>query len=165
MGTVEIVDNFLEKELCIFLHEYFLKMPHYYGHSSKPNENNANSFYMTDLNIQDPLINFLCRKIFNQKKKNITILRTYINVQHVGMNGEFHDDDGDNTYLIMISKTLQENSGQFQIIDTNDTIRSINFVQNRLISFPAKLKHRGLAPLEGTTPRITLVFKTESIHE
>lgn len=165
MGTIEIIDNFLEKELCVFLHEYFLKMPHYYGHSSKLNDNNGNHFYMTDLNIQDPLINFLCKKIFNLKKKNITILRTYINIQHAGMNGNFHEDDGDKTYLIMISKTLQENSGQFQIIEKEDSIKSINFVQNRLISFPAKLKHKGLAPLEQNTPRITLVFKTENTYE
>jgi len=159
MGIVKITDNFLEKDFIIFLNEYFLSMPHYYGHSSN---NNDNYFYMTNVNFNEPVINFLCKKIF---KKNIKILRSYINVQHMGMNGEFHEDDRDNTYLIMISKTLSEKSGEFQIIDKNNEIKSFSFIQNRLISFPAKLKHRGLAPLEKNTPRITLVFKTESVHE
>jgi hypothetical protein len=158
MGIVEVTDNFLEKDFINFLNEYFLNMPHYYGHSSN---NNDNYFYMTNVNFNEPIINFLCKKIF---KKNIKILRSYINVQHVGMDGEFHEDDGENTYLIMISKTLSEKSGEFQIIDKNNEIKSFSFIQNRLISFPAKLKHRGLAPLEKNTPRITLVFKTESIH-
>lgn len=161
MGIVEITDDFLEKDFIIFLNEYFLNMPHYYGHSSNTNKDN-DSFYTANINFNEPIINFLCRKIF---KKNIKILRSYINVQHMGMNGEFHQDDGDNTYLIMISKTLSEKSGQFQIIDKNNEIKSFAFIQNRLISFQAKLKHRGLAPLEKNTPRITLVFKTESIHE
>ena len=159
MGIVEITDNFLEKDLINFLNEYFLKMPHYYGHSSN---NNDNYFYMTEVNFNEPIINFLCKKIF---KKNIKILRSYINVQHIGMNGDFHIDDGDNTYLIMISKTLGEKSGEFQIIDKDNQIKSFSFIQNRLISFPAKLKHRGLAPLEKNIPRITLVFKTESMYE
>jgi hypothetical protein len=159
MGIVEVTDNFLEKDFIIFLNKYFLNMPHYYGHSSN---NSNNYFYMTDINFNEPIINFLCTKIF---KKNIKILRSYINVQHTEMNGEFHQDDGDKTYLIMISKTLSEKSGEFQIIDKDNKIKSFSFIQNRLISFPAKLKHRGLAPLEKNTPRITLVFKTESIHE
>ncbi len=159
MGIVEITDNFLEKDFIIFLNEYFLSMPHYYGHSSN---NSSDNFYMTNINFNEPIINFLCKKIF---KKNIKILRSYINVQHIEMNGEFHQDDGDHTYLIMISKTLSEKSGEFQIIDKNNEIKSFSFIQNRLISFPAKLMHRGLAPLEKNTPRITLVFKTESIHE
>jgi hypothetical protein len=160
MGTIKVISDFLEKELSDFLYEYFLKIPHCYGHSSN---NGGNNFYATDLNVHDPLINFLCKKIANQGNKNVRILRSYINIQHVGMDGEFHEDDGDTTYLIMISKTLGENSGQFQIIDEDNNIKSFIFVQNRLICFPAKLKHRGLAPLEKNTPRITLVFKTESI--
>lgn len=161
MGNlVNITDNFLEKELNEFLYEYFLNIPHYYGHSSS---NNTNYFYATNLDIHDPIINFLCKKIINKANKNIKILRCYINVQHALMDGEFHTDDGEYTYLIMISKTLKENSGQFQIIDENNDIKSFNFVQNRLISFPAKFKHRGLAPLEKNTVRITLVFKTENI--
>jgi hypothetical protein len=160
MGIIEVTDNFLEKDFIIFLNEYFLNMPHYYGHYSNY-DSNSNRFYTTSINFNDPIINFLCKKIF---KKNIKILRSYINVQHIGMDGNFHEDDGDQTYLMMISNTLNEKSGEFQIIDKDNKIKSFSFIQNRLISFPAKLKHRGLAPLEKNIPRITLVFKTESIY-
>jgi hypothetical protein len=162
MGSVEVFDNFLENDLIIFLNSYFLNTPHYYGHTSNKQ---GNFFYATNLDVNDPLISFLCKKIVNKKKNNIEILRVYINVQHLEMNGEFHEDDGDTTYLVMISKTLNEKSGEFQIIDKNNELKTFNFVQNRLIMFSSNLKHRGMAPLEKNTPRITLVFKTKNIYE
>ena len=162
MGSVEVFDNFLEKDLITFLNNYFLSIPHYYGHTSNKK---GNFFYATNLDVNDPLISFLCKKIVNKKKNNIEILRVYINIQHLEMNGEFHEDDGDTTYLVMISKTLNEKSGEFQIIDKNNELKTFNFVQNRLIMFSSNLKHRGMAPSEKNTPRITLVFKTKYIHE
>jgi hypothetical protein len=38
-----------------------------------------------------------------------------------------------------------------------------DFIQNRLIIFPALWKHRGLDPVEHATPRVTLAFKTSKI--
>jgi hypothetical protein len=76
------------------------------------------------------------------------------------MDGHWHQDDGKNTILLMITKTLKKNSGQFQIKDKNNIITKINFVQNKIIYFDASLLHRGLAPEEINTPRITLAFKT-----
>jgi hypothetical protein len=79
------------------------------------------------------------------------------------MPGEFHADDGDTTILLMTSKTLKKGSGQFQIQIHNDinSIQSVDFIQNRLIIFPAIWKHRGLDPIEHATPRVTLAFKTQ----
>ena len=81
------------------------------------------------------------------------------------MPGEFHEDDGDTTILLMTSKTLQKGSGQFQVQINNDinNIQPVDFIQNRLIIFPALWKHRGLDPIEHATPRITLAFKTQKI--
>ena len=55
--------------------------------------------------------------------------------------------------------------GEYKIkIDFDqDKIDSIDFVQNRLILFPAKWEHRGLDPIELATPRITLAFKTQMV--
>jgi len=156
MGTIEIRDNFFEKDLINFLYDYFLNLPHYYGHSSNKN---SERFYTHHFNVDNPLINFLCTKI------NMKILRVYMNIQYSNMNGEFHTDDGDITYLIMISKTLEKGSGQFQLINKNNEIQYVDFIQNRMICFPANLKHRGLAPVEKNTPRITLAFKTTSIDK
>jgi cupin superfamily acireductone dioxygenase involved in methionine salvage len=77
------------------------------------------------------------------------------------MNGDFHTDDGDTTVLLMITPTLINNSGCFQIKENNEKINTINFVKNKLIIFPAKWEHKGCAPIEKNIPRITLAFKTE----
>ena len=81
------------------------------------------------------------------------------------MPGSFHQDDGDTTFVLMTSKTLQKGSGQFQIQINNDEskLESIDFIQNRLVVFPAIWKHRGLDPIEHSTPRVTLAFKTQKV--
>ena len=153
MGFIEVKDNFLEKNLINFLYEYFLSLPHFFGHSSKKN---SLKFYSHEFNIDNPLINFLSKII----EKDLKISRVYINIQHNYMDGDFHTDDGNITYLIMISKTLDKNSGSFQFIDKENKIQSIDFIQNRMIKFSSFIKHRGLAPTEKNIPRITLAFKT-----
>jgi hypothetical protein len=161
---IKIVDNFLEKDLKFFLEHYFLHIPHNFGWSST--KETKNPFYQSNLNVQDPLINFLCFKIQKQVSYTLSFLRVYINVHYSNMPGDFHSDDGDTTFLLMTSKTLSKNSGLFQIKVNNDDseLQSIDFVQNRLIIFPAKWQHRGLDPIEKATPRITLAFKTQK-HE
>ena len=153
---IKIIDNFLEEDLIHYLEELFIfKTPHYYGHSSFKN---GNKFYSALLNNQDTLINFLIEKI----KKNFNckqVVRCYLNIQHTGMDGEWHQDEGLKTIILMISKTLKKNSGQFQLKD-NNVIKKINFIQNRLIVFETKKYHRGLSPIEKNTPRVTLAFKT-----
>lgn len=159
---IKIVDNFLEQDLSKYLEKYFLEIPHYYGHTSLGLDKGS-PFYQANLNMYDPLINFLCLKVQKQVDYKLGFLRVYINIHHSNMPGSFHQDDGDITFLLMVSKTLQKNSGQFQIqIDNNiNNIEKIDFIQNRLIIFPAEWKHRGLDPVEHGVPRITLAFKTK----
>lgn len=161
---LKAIDNFLEQDLIKYLEKYFLEIPHYYGHSSNGLDKGT-SFYMSNLNICDPLINFLCLKVQKQIENRLGFLRVYINIHYSNMPGDFHEDDGELTILLMVSKTLQKESGQFQIKINNDEnkIHSVDFVQNRLIIFPAYWKHRGLAPIEHNTPRITLAFKTKMV--
>ncbi len=153
---IKIIDNFLEKDLINYLEKLFIyNTPHYYGHSSTEK---SNEFYNSNLNINDAMINFLIIKLKKQFNFN-QVLRSYINIQHNGMNGNWHQDDGSNTILIMITKTLKKGSGQFEL-KNNEKINKIDFIQNRLIYFDATKHHRGLAPKEINTPRITLAFKT-----
>ena len=161
---IKIIDNFLELDLSHYLKQYFLEIPHTFGWSSA-GLNNGSPFYQANLNPYDPLIKFLCFKVQKQLEYKLGFLRVYINIHFSNMPGEFHEDDGDTTILLMTSKTLQIGSGQFQIQINNDTnnIKSIDFVQNRLIIFPALWKHRGLDPKEHATPRITLAFKTQKV--
>jgi hypothetical protein len=155
---IEIKNNFLENDLINYLFAHFQKLPHYYGHKSTEE---SNSFYATNLNFEDPFYNFLCFKISNFFKNNIKIIRMYINVQHCHMEGSFHKDDGDTTVLLMITPTLKQGSGCFEIKENNKNLKIIPFIQNKLIMFPASWAHRGRAPIEKNIPRITLAFKTE----
>jgi hypothetical protein len=157
-----VLDNFLENDLIIYLEKYFLEIPHYYGHTSIKD---GIPFYSSELDMYNPLINFLCFKVNNFINDKISFLRVYINVQFKNMNGDFHTDDGDITALLMVSKTLKKNSGEFQIKLNNseNNIDKIDFIQNRIIKFNSNLEHRGLAPIEELVPRITLAFKTKKI--
>jgi len=154
---IKIIDNFLEKDLIEYLEKIFVsETPHYYCQSSIEK---SYLFYKSNLNMQDYLIRFLTVKL----QKNFSfhqILRIYLNIQFNKMDGHWHQDDGKNTILLMITKTLKKGSGQLQIKDKNNVIKKIDFIQNRIIFFDASKLHRGLAPNEINTPRITLAFKT-----
>jgi hypothetical protein len=164
MGTLKVIDNFLEKDLINFLCLHFKNVPHFYGESSNSKDENSIKFYYFNCNFQEPLYNFLCLKISKLFNYNLNIFRMHINVQHCFMDGDFHADAGDNTVLLMVTPTLLDNSGCFEIMENNNNKKIINFVQNRLIIFPATWKHRGCAPAKKNVLRITLVFKTKK-HE
>ena len=157
---MKIIKNFLEKELINYLYIYSKNLPHFYGNNSV---HNTPSFYTTPLNLNDALNDFLCKKILNVLNNNSKILRMYLNIQHCFMDGTFHIDDGEYTILLMVSPTLQKNSGCFEIKENNEKLKIIPFIQNQLILFSSKLEHRGCAPIEKNLPRITLAFKTEKI--
>jgi hypothetical protein len=161
---IKVIDNFLENDLSKYLEKYFLEIPHNFGHSSL-GSGKGSPFYMTQFNLYDPLINFLCLKVQKQVDYKLGFIRVYINIHYSNMPGEFHQDDGDTTFVVMTSKTLQKGSGQFQIQVNNDKnkVESFDFIQNRLIVFPAQWKHRGLDPIEHATPRVTLAFKTQKV--
>jgi len=161
---IKIIDNFLEKDISIYLEQYFLEIPHSFGWTSKGMGEGC-PFYQASLNPYDPLIKFLCLKVQQQVNYKVGFIRVYINIHYSNMPGDFHEDDGDTTFVLMTSKTLQKGSGQFQIqINNNiENIQKIDFIQNRLIIFPALWKHRGLDPIEHATPRVTLAFKTSKI--
>jgi len=153
---LKIIDNFLEKDLIKFLDKTFVHhTPHFYGHKS---HEKSTPFYNSNINLDDTLITFICEKLKKQFKFK-SILRAYINVQFKDMNGDWHRDDGANTILLMITKSLPKNSGCFEVKKENKVIK-VDFVQNRLIFFDASLKHRGLAPKESNTPRVTFALKT-----
>jgi len=159
MMSAKIIKNFLEPDLITFLEKKFLyDVPHHYGHVSDSNDSNAINFYNSFINTNDTMIDFIIKKL----KKHFTfgeVLRSYINVQHYKMDGNWHVDDGALTLLLMITKTLKKGEGCFQIKE-NDNITSYDFEQNTLIGFNAKLLHRGLAPNSVNDIRVTLAFKT-----
>ena len=157
---MKVIDNFLGKDLIQHLEKMFLfNQPHFYGHYSKESTlDKSNLFYNSNINLNDFLIQFIYSKV--EKTFNINrIIRAYINIQYNGMDGDWHVDEGHNTILLMVTKSLKKGSGEFQIKE-NNKINKIQFVQDRIILFNASSEHKGMSPIEINTPRITFAFKT-----
>ncbi len=149
---MQVIDNFLPKDLCKFLEDYYShELPHYYGHRST---DEGSPFYYHPIKI-DALHNFIFSKVQRAVGEDIKMHRAYLNVQHQHMKGSWHTDDGDLTILYMVTQTLDKGVGCFEIRDKEP----IDFVQNRLVWFDGSRYHRGNAP-NNYHPRITLAFKT-----
>ena len=155
---LSVMDDWLDIEFCDHLAHHILYFtPHSYGHTST---GEGVPFYHTEFNRSNFHIKYMCRKIAREvAKDDCGFLRVYANIQFPGMDGAMHVDDGDMTAIYMVTETLNpRNNGAFEYIE-NKKIKSIDFVQNRLILFEGN-KHRGLAPMSGR-PRVTVAFKME----
>lgn len=149
---MQVIDNFLSKDLCKFLEDYYShELPHYYGHRST---DEGSPFYYHPIKI-DALHNFIFSKVQSAVVEDLQMHRAYLNVQHQHMKGSWHTDDGDLTIVYMVTQTLDKGVGCFEIRDREP----IDFVQNRLLWFNGSIQHRGHAP-NTYHPRITLAFKT-----
>jgi len=149
-----IVENWLEKDLHEFLKfKYLHNTPHYFNQRTSPKTDLNSYFYISELKQEDLMNSFLHVKIEKIINKKLNFLRTYLNVQHVNMNGAWHTDDGEITCLYMVT-----GNGNFEI--QNEA--SVLFEENKLICFDAKKIHRGLAPNKGV--RITWTTKTIVNH-
>jgi|TARA_B100001057_G_scaffold77828_1_gene72877 hypothetical protein len=147
------IDNWLEEDMVKYLDDKFTyDYPHYFGQRSVKG---AKEFYISEMNPHEPLNDFLFTKLKTTLNKDLNLIRMYINIQHEGMESDFHSDDGDLTCLYMASETLPD-SGAFEIYEE----QTVPFVQNTLVCFDAMKLHKGHAPLNTNKPRITLAFKT-----
>ena len=149
--------HFMDEDFIQYLNNHYLfNIPHRYGQASERKQPTSR-FYYADVR-QDPVTNFVTYKLF--KRFGVTTFkRIYMNLQFIGMDGDWHADDGESTYMLMVTPTLKQGSGIFEIKEKKQT-HSVSFEQNKLVVFQAKAQHRGLAPLEPGLPRLTLVFKT-----
>ena len=147
------IDNWLDKDLNEFLsHKFLYETPHFFQEFSvDPNK----KFYSFNFNHNDLIINFLTFKLQTTLKLNLHFNRIYMNIQHPGMNGEFHtdDDQGGLTCLYMLV-----GSGDFEIKNE----KTFQFKKNKLICFDARKLHMGHGPQNGA--RITLAFKTKILE-
>jgi hypothetical protein len=157
---LNVIDNFIDPILVKNLNEHFLyNTSHGWGHSSNIG---GPKFYAQEINKTDFIIKYLHQKITTEiLNTNSEILRSYINIQHTGMEGEFHIDDGDLTALLMITDTPSNEGGKFEYKWEDGEIKTEDFIQNRLILFQ-EIEHRGCAPTDGK-PRITLALKLKFI--
>ena len=105
------------------------------------------------------VVDFIEKKLIDRE-----ILRVYANGQTLTQHGDFHSDDGERTYLIGLTKNWNMDSGgatEFIINEKDFTTISIYPKYNRIVSFPANIKHRALGNLQKNDFRITLAIKTE----
>tara|TARA_Y100000401_G_scaffold34199_1_gene25563 strand:- start:1899 stop:2354 length:456 start_codon:yes stop_codon:yes gene_type:complete len=148
----KIIDNWLSKDLQEYMERLFLyHTPHWWDMKpfiGKP------PFYYCNLNMEDAFYAFLGEKALRTIGKG-SLRRMYINVQHPGMDGSYHVDDGKITGIYMVTKTLSK-SGKLLI----DGEKDISFIQGRFVMFNAKTPHKANSPSKGNV-RISLAFKTE----
>lgn len=151
-----VKDNFIDQVLIDTLeHEFLFQIPHWFGHSSNLKDN---MFYATNMGKDEIIIQYILQKIKTEiieEGELYELSRSYFNIQHPGMDGNFHLDDGNLTALLMVTKD-PDSGGEFEYIE-NNVPKSIPYKQNRLIVFDTKIKHRGKAYNE--YPRITLALK------
>ena len=156
---IKIIDNALPLEVCRFLHREVLNMPMFL-HSSIEVNNFKSIFFASEFNLNDFFTKFICEELIkNVSLKKIHVLRCYANIHFQNQSGEWHQDDGDLTFVWMISPTLKSGDGCFEIKNGS----KIDFVNNRLIIFDAKTLHRGNHSIE-IFPRITIALKTQAIE-
>lgn len=157
---LNVIDNFIDPILLEHTKNKFLyRTPHIWGNTSK----GGTPFYYAPISPNSDFIEYIHQKI-NQEILNLNtkILRSYINIHHTGMGGDFHIDDGDITALLMITDTPNDNGGKFEYKWENGEIKAEDFIQNRLILFQ-EIEHRGCVPTNGK-PRITLALKLKFIE-
>ena len=150
----------LDRDLACRVSNYLSDRPYRYNSSSITDDPKRN-FLVSEVNLHtNKEIISLFPHLIKHFKYNIEIIRCYINLQFTKMDGEWHQDDGEITCLWMATQTLPKGSGTLQLKNKREDVK---FEFNKLVMFDAKRPHRGLAPKEFNTPRITLAFKTRKI--
>jgi hypothetical protein len=158
---INIVDNWLEKDLSDFAEHSFLHVyPHHFDHT--PTDKDDKTFYNCELNDSDMLVKLLFYKAQKTINKKLNLVRTHFNIQHPGMDGGWHVDNSEISFVYMVTQTLNKKEGTFQA-KINNKIKTIDFVKNRLLFFDSSILHRGNAPFlnkkRNINARITFTLK------
>ena len=165
--TVEVYKNFLTETLMNQLLGHILTSPHYYGHTSIPELDSLKpSWYICELDDDKFLSRAILGFVVDKMKTKLSLGKLYANIQYAGQDGSFHTDNTtphSRTAILMLSKTLPEGSGTFQIKKEGfeNKIETHNFEQNKLLFFKSNIEHKGNPPLEPGFPRVTLAIKMD----
>ena len=162
---MNIIDNWLDKDLSDFVEQSFLhEYPHYFDHT--PTDADSKVFYNCELNNTDMLVKLLFHKAQKTINKKLNLVRTHFNIQHPGMDGGWHVDYSELSFVYMVTQTLNKKEGTFDI-KINNKIKKVDFVKDRLVFFDSNLVHRGNPPLlnekRKTNARITFTLKTNYV--
>jgi hypothetical protein len=153
---VYYIDNFLDKKFIDDFSEKVLR-DSWTTHNSSGVDKNFFWFLPITAEKYSKELNFL-----SQHFPENDILRVYVNGQSGLQHGNFHSDDGEETFLIGLTRDWStESGGATEFHERGDhTTFSVYPLYNRLVRFPAQLKHRALPNIDLETFRMTLALKT-----
>ena len=157
---VEYIDEFFDED---FLLKFYNKIKddkfEFKGVSCEPDGTGLNQFWFLDLLKGD---NYKKEVKYIGSYFPTKIVRAYCNFQTFGQHGDFHEDDGEWTYLIYINPEWTYGHGggtEFQTMDMTSVVSYPVF--NRVIKFNAKFNHRALPNIRTDSMRYTVAFKTK----
>ena len=94
--------------------------------------------------------------------ENASLVRCYANGQTAGQSGIPHTDDGDLTILYYPTPWEHFLGGHLNFIKDGDIEKVVEYKQNRLVSFPAKMRHYASPPERHYAGlRTSLAFKVK----
>ena len=153
-NNLKFQDNFLPLELIDRICYQALNSK--WHAQTSTGEENPNWFWQLDFEHFKETENL--KQIINDH-----ILRIYINGQSYTQHGDFHQDDGEKTYLIGLNKDWSvEKGGATEFLLDNQSSMSIYPIYNRVIIFNSTILHRALPNLNKKDFRMTLAIKTRS---
>lgn len=160
-GIQTFKDVLTDDELKICMKKIDANGWHYTGSSGIT----ARKFWFMDLGDD----NFFSEVIFDKIKalvgRDLVAQRIYANGQTYGLDGDFHKDNCDFTFLLYVSPIKKFNVNticghtQFHIKD-QEGVLSIEPIQNTGVLFDGHTLHRGTAPSRDSNMlRITVAYK------
>jgi len=149
---VKTIDNVISKDLLRLVQEE-LRWMQYTKHESVVGDGNV--FFNSETSGHST--HQILFEIFNEKLNlNHKVIRSYVNCYPPQIGGNFHQDDGDHTYLFFPDESENiEKLGDLQFKDG----ATVSYKTNRLVVFDAKLHHRADQNLTNQL-RHTIAWKT-----
>ena len=161
---IKIYDNVLDEGLRQFLVNKFFGLKTWELHGSEnideiSNNKIVRNFFYSP--ITDETINHLFTYHLQRlTQKNFRVIRSYVNCYSLNNGSDWHQDDGELTFLYYPQDWKQEYGGE-TIIRIDDREIPVSYKTNRLLVFPAKLYHKAKLHTNPVGFRFTVAFKTE----
>jgi len=173
MDSIRVFDDFLTPHEFQFAYDFFRHYAKWiYGHTDTKD---CRVYWFKCLLSKEPYFTeYILSNINKLTDDKWTLDRCYANGQTIGLEGskwhsdlEGEDNDTEYTAILYISDITRENvegiKGGIEF-KTDDEIRCIEPLQNRLIIFNSHIAHRGRAPCVPTMFRISVAFKLKKIN-
>jgi hypothetical protein len=157
-ADIQYQDDFFSKDFAEHLSDKIKTFQKFEMSGSSIDGDNPSFWYM---NLSDDLD-------FREELKYIQgiipnrIIRSYVNGQTFGQFGDFHSDDGEETYLYYLDKDWNiDDGGATEFRMANDTTVCVYPKFNRMCKFDSAIFHRSMPNRNFKKLRMTLAFKTE----